>query len=246
MNIRLSPALRTLLPHRLLALGAVLALMLSACVTQGHLEPTGGTLRHEGQAVVLLMPPDVELSELTVGGLVEPNAEWTAQGLSNVNQALADRMRRRKAAMIPYDAPVGDAGRAHDHQQIMKLHRAVGVSIIQHKYFEPLVLPTKKDVFDWGLGPDVQMLREEYNAQYALFVYLRDSYSSPGRVAMMVAMTVFGYGMPGGAQTGFASLVDLGSGEVVWFNLLLRTTGDLRSPEPAREAIDALLAGFPL
>jgi hypothetical protein len=128
----------------------------------------------------------------------------------------------------------------------MKLHRAVGVSIIQHKYFEPLLLPTKEDVFDWGLGPDVQMLRDEYNAHYALFIYMRDSYSSPGRVAMTVALAALGVGVQGGTQSGFASLVDLGSGEVVWFNRLLRGTGDLRTPEPAREAMAVLLKGFPL
>jgi tetratricopeptide (TPR) repeat protein len=181
---------------------AVISLLLAGCAAQGHLEPTSGALKHEGSAVVLLMTPDVQLSEITAGGLSEPNAEWTAQGLGNVSQALADNMLGRNAAMLPYAPPVGDAARTHDHQQIMKLHRAVGVSIIQHKYFEPLLLPTKKDVFDWGLGPDVQMLRDDYNAHYALFVYLRDSYSSPGRVAMMVALAALGVGVQGGYPGG--------------------------------------------
>ena len=247
MKAHLSPAVRSPVCNPwVLTLWATLTVLLSGCATQTHLGQTGTPLKHQGSAVVLLMTPDVQLSELTAAGLAEPHAEWTALGLSNVTQALADNMRGRSAAMIPYEPPVGDPTRAHNEQQIVKLHRSVGISIIQHKYFQPLLLPTKKDVFDWGLGPDVQMLRDHYKADYALFCYLRDSYASPGRVAMMVAMAALGVGIQGGTQSGFASLVDLGSGEVVWFNRLARTTGDLRTPVPAKKAMIVLLSGFPL
>jgi hypothetical protein len=47
-------------------------------------------------------------------------------------------------------------------------------------------------------------------------------------------------------QQGFASLVDLETGDVVWFNHLFSTVGDLREPEPARDAIDTLLEGSPV
>jgi hypothetical protein len=75
---------------------------------------------------------------------------------------------------------------------------------------------------------------------------VRDSYASPERVAASIALAFIGIGIaPGGAQVGYASLVDLQSGQVVWFNRLLRGYGDLREPTPARESIDALLTGFP-
>ena len=46
--------------------------------------------------------------------------------------------------------------------------------------------------------------------------------------------------MPGGQQVGFASLVDLNSGQVVWFNRLARETGDLRTADEAAETDKAL------
>jgi hypothetical protein len=46
-------------------------------------------------------------------------------------------------------------------------------------------------------------------------------------------------------QTGYASLVDLRSGQVMWFNRLLRGNGDLRELEPAMETLNALLTDFP-
>ncbi len=52
--------------------------------------------------------------------------------------------------------------------------------------------------------------------------------------------------MPGGQQVGFASLVDLETGDIVWFNRLVSGVGDLRTAEPARAAVDDLLADFPL
>ena len=72
-----------------------------------------------------------------------------------------------------------------------------------------------------------------------------DSYTSGERVAAMIVAAAFGVGLRGGQQVGYASLVDLNTGNVVWFNLLRRVSGDLREPERAKESLDALLRDFP-
>jgi hypothetical protein len=61
----------------------------------------------------------------------------------------------------------------------------------------------------------------------------------------MVAAAILGVGLQGGSQVGFASLVDLRSGDVVWFNQIYRPTGDMRTAEPAAETVKILHAGFP-
>ena len=61
----------------------------------------------------------------------------------------------------------------------------------------------------------------------------------------MVALALLGAISLGGEQVGYASLVDLNTGRVVWFNKLDRLWGDLREPEAAVETVDALLKGFP-
>jgi hypothetical protein len=45
----------------------------------------------------------------------------------------------------------------------------------------------------------------------------------------------------GGQQIAFASLVDLKTGKVVWFNMLSSTVGDIRSPEGAEKMVATLL-----
>ncbi len=222
-----------------------MALVLSGCAQTQAFKSKSAIEGRVNPSVVLLVEPDVQLSLITAGGLNEPHAEWTEIGKRNVARALDEFMRERNASLIPYKPPLGDPDRAHRHNQVMKMHEAVGTTIIQHKYNQVLALPTKADKFDWTLGPDAKMLKEEFGADYALFVFIRDSYATAGRTAVIVLGALMGAHVQGGMQVGFATLVDLNSGEVAWFNLLVNQAGDLRTPEPARLAIDGLLADMP-
>ena len=195
---------------------------------------------------MLLMQPDVQLFELTAAGLEEPNAHWTEQGLANVRTAIRANLDRRDMRIVPYREPADDAERLRRHTQLLKLHEAVGSTLLVHGVNSALALPTKRDDFDYTLGQDAQVLREEFGADYALFTVLHDSYASGGRVVMMVAAAALGVGLQGGVQRGFASLVDLRTGAIVAFNFLASSTGDLRAPEPAQSAIDSLLGELPL
>jgi hypothetical protein len=197
---------------------------------------------------ILLMPMDIELSALTAGGVLEPNAEWTANAKQFILDAINSKFATRNIALLSKEKTAGvqlDAKEEKLRTQLIKLHEVVGRSILVHQYMEPLRLPNKNGKLDWTLGEKAGFLQEKFGADYALFVYLRDSYVTAGRVAMMFVAAAFGYSMPGGAQVGFASLVDLNTGQVVWFNRLMRGTGDLRNREDAVESVAALLADFP-
>ncbi|WP_425407077.1 hypothetical protein [Hwanghaeella sp.] len=218
-------------------------ILASACATQTLKQTEHLTAKRPdaGQRIVVIAP-DVELSELTAGGITVPNAEWTekAQGLI---KAELQRVMADSNANVMYAADLNKPGSESETEtQLVKLHQMVGASIILSRL---QALPTKKDVFDWSLGPDATALQDEYGADYGLFIFVRDSYSSAGRVALNVMMAILGGPIQGGIQSGYASLVDLSSGEIVWFNTLGRKTGDLREPAPAAETVDLLLANFP-
>jgi hypothetical protein len=70
-------------------------------------------------------------------------------------------------------------------------------------------LPTKRDRLDWSLGDAVRPLKERTGADYALFTWMRDSYTSNERKLAMIAMAMLGAISFGGEQVGYASLVDL-------------------------------------
>lgn len=194
---------------------------------------------------ILLMPIDVEVSTLTAGGLNEPNAEWTTQASRNLETAVILFGAARNVTLVDYAEPVQGSADGLLHTEIRALHRAVGDSIRIHK-FGPIGLPTKAEVFDWSLGPEVQTLRDQSNADYALFMVARDSFSSGGRVALQIAASIVGIGVQGGTQVAYISLIDLNTGDVSWFNYNLQATGDIRNPEGAALLVEKLLKTLPI
>jgi hypothetical protein len=206
----------------------------------------GVSLPASGEFKVLLMPPDIECSELTAGGLLEPKADWTADARRNVQAALDELFATRHTDLVEYEAGSLSPEQRRQMDRIIKLHDAVGGAILTAD-----ALPTKRDRFEWSLGPGVRMLKEDFEADYALFVIIRDSYASAGRKAMIAASIIGAMGgimapVEGGRRFGIASLVDLETGEVVWFNRLLSETGDIRAREPAADAVRDLMTGCPV
>ena len=191
---------------------------------------------------VLLMPIDVELFSLGVGGIPEPRADWTAKALGNMAQAIQARRQGARVGVVELKPDQAD-----EFAEQVGLHAAVAQAIALHQFGGAMwALPSKQGRLDWSFGEAMLPLRAASGgARYGLFVWVRDSYTSPERVAAMIALAALGIAIPGGIQVGYASLVDLETGRVVWFNQLTRAYGDLREPGPARESIDALLSGFP-
>ena len=189
---------------------------------------------------VVLMDPNVQLSELEAGGSLTPRADWTdtAKGFiaSDIRNALASR-----------NVELVEAGTLTDPHlaQLAKLHDAVGNAIIVHLYYG-VKLPTKGSALDYTLGPGVADLRNKYGADYALFTYVADSYTTAGRAFLMILGAAAGIGIQGGQQVGFCSLVDLRTGNIVWFNRLVSQSGDLRTAKPAQDTVNNLLEGLPL
>jgi len=219
---------------------------LSGCFASGgqtsYLRDNDVKLAGAGKRV-LLMPTDVELSLLTAGGIEEPKAEWTVKAKGNITPALRDILKTDNISIIQYRGQ--DV--AKQHVQLVKLHDAVGRTILLSKYTRrmPLLTKTKENAFDWSLGHNVSLLRTKYRADYALFVFVRDSYASGGRKALVFMSSLLGGNTRGGTQVGFASLVDLRTGKLVWFNVMGRESGDLRTADGAKETMGVLLAGLP-
>jgi hypothetical protein len=199
-----------------------------------------------GDYSLVVMRPDVSVGSVTTGGLVEPRADWTEQARANLLQALKAQQAGRGGRTLIMETREQVAG--VDPALVAgleRLHNAVGTSILVHKYIGQ-ELPTKRRGLDWTLGEDAVAFGRKAGMDYALFLYARDSFASTGRVALQVlgfAGCFVGFCAPvgGGSQTAFASLVDLNTGDVVWFNVLQSQLGDVRTPEGAAQMVDRLL-----
>lgn len=216
-----------------------IALSLPAQADSRNLAPGFGNLPKG--ATILVMPPDVELFSISAGGVSEPKADWTEAANTHIHGAL--NQKSSSLGLLTRKLSEQDAD---DLAEINTLHAAVARSIaLHHMVGGNFALPTKDGKLDWSLGDAVQPIRAKSGADYALFIWMRDSYASSERKVAMFALALFGVGITGGMQTGYASLVDLRTGQVMWFNRLLRGTGDLRDAESANETVKTLLAQFP-
>ena len=228
-----------------LALVALMLALLQGCVStqvRTAQDPAGRPLAISGS--VVLIEPDIELYALGVGGMQEPRKAWTEAARRLYPQAARELLEARGISLRPDFALPADTGPESRLRQLQLLNQAVSISILN--YAGPnSALRNKHGKFDWSLGPGVAELRQATGADYALFTYVRDSYTSGGRAAMRaIGFLLLGGDIGGGVQIGLASLVDLRTGNVVWQNLLLDQTGDMRDPAGARETVADLLKGI--
>jgi len=134
-----------------------------------------------------------------------------------------------------------------------RLNAAVDQAIAEHKY-SGNTLPTKRRMgLDYTLGQDAIDFGRKTGFDYMLFLHAEDQIASGGRVAMQVlgiAGCFIGFCAPSGGsgQLAYASLVNLRSGEVVWFNVLQTGSqlpgmgyGDLRTQAGADQLVERLL-----
>jgi len=224
---------------RLISLFAA-TLVLAGCATTQNIQQIDRLDSVGENPRVLLMPPDIRYYLVTVGGVPEPHAEWTEAARNNFQAAVQNYAAGRGTDL----QTLSDADMTPVEVSYTELHRAVGMTALTNHFFG-LKLPTKAGAFDWTLGPDIRQIGDDHNADYALFVFYRDEQASGGRVAFAVLAAAAGGYVSAGAEYGFASLVDLKTGDIVWFNVVSGGSGELRDPAGAEAAVNTLFKDMP-
>ena len=242
MTLKLPPPFRCL----------VLVLCLALPAAAGHAERAprlaAGVEALPARAKVLIAPVDIELYTLSAGGQREPRADWTEAARRHIAAAI-----REWAAGAPLQALEMDERAADEHAELLQLQDTLVDALVTH-HTGPIRLPWKRGELAWSFGSALQPLQQALGARYGLYTYVRDSYASSERkatvgVVALVSAALSGAGsialLSTGEQAAYAMLVDLQTGQVVWFNELVRLHGDVREAAPAADSVKALLAGFP-
>ena len=236
-----------------LALALALSVPLAACVQTRQFADVNFA-PPQGDYKLLVMRPDVSVGSMTMGGMVEPRADWTEQARANIIAALkAENAERGGRAIVLERRDALPGVSADTVADLERLHSAVGNSIALHKYMG-VYLPTKnRRGLDYTLGEQAVELGRKTGYDYALFLHAEDAIASTGRTAMQVlgvAGCFIGFCAPSGGsnQMAYASLVDLRTGEVVWFNVVQTGSqlpgvkfGDIRSPQGAATMVERLV-----
>lgn len=196
-------------------------------------------------AAVAIFPADIELFSISAGGLLEPKADWTEAAVKQFGVAMQKSVGGAGLKLIPVSEAVAD-----EFAEAIHLQAAVMQSIaLHHAVGGAWALPTKEGRLNWTYDSSLNALADRANARYGLFVWVRDSYASSERKVAMAAVAILSLGrvvLHGGAQVVNAALVDMQTGQVLWFNRVARPTGDLREEAGANETVEALLTQFPV
>jgi hypothetical protein len=208
----------------------------------------------QGDYKLLVLRPDVSVSSLTLGGVPEQRADWTDAARAAIVTAIRAQQAARGGQLFIAERRTGVPGvDAETVAELERLNFAVDSAIAEHKY-SGNTLPTKRRLgLDYTLGEDALAFGRKTGFDYMLFLHAEDQHASGGRVAMQVlglAGCFIGFCAPSGGsgQLAYASLVNLHSGEVVWFNVLQTGSqlpgmgfGDIRTQPGADEMVERLL-----
>ena len=207
------------------------------------------TVSLEGKTLVMV-EPSIQLYQMQASGVLEPKADWTRKAREYFVVAVNEFLKTKNAKLAPdYYAPADMPAEARV-RQVLALNQSVMSTIFQHSYMH-VPLPTRgtkrRKPLSWTVGPGVQEIAKVTGADYMLALQISDSYTSKGRAAMMLLGVALQVALlQGGTQGGVASLIDLKTGEVVWFNVMTDQMGDMRDQDGATETAQRLLKGLPL
>lgn len=229
---------------RVFALAILLATPLSVHAQEKTGVRDGFELR-PGTARILLLEPSVRVGEQSTGGMFEPNADWTDQARLNIENELkrvqgdlGNEIVRLEFDGSPLTTPL---------RKYHALFGAVAGSVIEYQFFKGNRLPTKKkeESFSWTVGSDIKDLAVLEGFDYILLIRTKDAYGSTGRKLLQIAAAFGGIGVTSGEHIGYAGLIDVKTGDLVWLNADMQMGGDVRDAEGAEKRVRQLLEGFP-
>ena len=193
---------------------------------------------------ILIFRPDVQVGSQSAGGVVSPNAEWTRSARTLIGEQMVAAKPGGASEVVFMPELEGD--NAVLLAEYRSLFKAVAQTILEHRLFKGNRLPTKKTGFEYTLGPGVAKLGAIGSGDYGLFVYTNDAFGSTGRkLLQLFAAGVAGVGVSSGIHTGYAALVDLHTGDIVWINVDYQMGGDVRDAEGAAKRVHQLLEDLP-
>lgn len=227
----------------------VLAISPSLCAQERTAIKDDFELAAQSGKTILVFRPVVSVGAQSTGGQFEPNAEWTEQAKANLEASLEEFQSQLGNEVVMAPEAYGDD--AQNLQQHMSLFAAIADAVREYQFFRGNRLPTKKrenkeGVFDWSMGPSVADLPGASEADYGLFIWNRDEYGSTGRkILQVVALLGPGIGVKSGEHRGYAGLVDLKTGDLLWLNADAQMGGDVRKEDGAQKRMRQLLEEFP-
>jgi hypothetical protein len=170
-----------------------------------------------------LVPPAVEVYELSPSGLSELRDDWCRLGRKNIEEALIEKFTSKRYSIRTLRA---DSEVRKELAEIQALYTQVNRSIQLHSY-GPQVFPEKVTWFEYGMG-SVQRVLEACGTDSLVFV------------------TGFDQVSPDNPKTYVSIALADSSGTILWYGVKGSKGGhELKDPFSTAMLVEEILSSFP-
>lgn len=193
---------------------------------------------------VVVLPVDIEVVEVSAGGVEEKVPDWSKEASQSVFKALSAAIGKQglKETAAPHFSGAS-AANVDEHLALYKLVVNTASRLgWKHKIRR----------FDYSIGPGLRDIAAQAGVDAAIMVYGRDYVSTAGRKARAVAgnipiVNIFTGPAPElGHSYIHVGVVDLRTGDLLWMNSHFRKgSTNLRDPGDAAKMVNTIFEWYP-
>ena len=193
---------------------------------------------------VVVLPVNIEVVEVSAGGVEEKVPDWSKEASQSVFKALSAAINKQSLKELAAPQFSGDsAANVDEHLALYKLVVNTATSTgWRHKIKH----------FDYSIGPGLRRVADNTGVDVAIMVYGRDYVSTAGRMARAVAgnipiVNIFTGPAPElGHSFIHVGVVDLRTGDLLWMNSNVRKgSTNLRDPDDAAKMVNEIFKWYP-
>lgn len=166
---------------------------------------------------ILLMPPQMFVAEMSAGGVIQKQDDWTKQANENL-LAAAETHARENGRFETMRMPALSPEEAEIVESHIGLYDRVASAIHAYGQGRDTGWELKKSEWDYTLGDGLAFLREKTGADSALIFVGADIISTGGRKAAFTVGLLIGIAIPLGQSFITVGLADLKTGEIQWLS----------------------------
>lgn len=193
---------------------------------------------------VLLLPPQMFVAEMSAGGVIQKQDDWTKQANENL-LAAAEAYARNNGRFATLRMPRLSPQEEEIVESHIGLYDRVAAAVHAYGSGKDTGWEQKKRDWDYALGEGLAFLSEKTGADSALIFVGADIISTGGRKAAFAIGLLVGVAVPLGQSFITAGLVDLKTGEIYWLSYDQSMSMDSREPGEVESLVKDFFETFP-
>lgn len=200
---------------------------------------------------VLVLSPNMKIFQLTAGGVDQYKDDWSVGSKNFMAAELKAELESFNTIdFVQLDNNVLSESNRRFIEQQNGIFYIVAHSVVTHTYESPTFFKHKIENFDYTLGEELSAFKDIVDAEAILFIDGRNYIWTAGRASLAFLSGAVGLftgvyvPVPAGKEWLTASLVDIKTGDLLWFNYLAMP-GDMRMEKTVRRLSKKLFRDFP-